>query len=111
APQRPPPVVGESQQVERPRTTGPWPVPRRRLPRRRAERHEPRLGWVDAQAVLAEALRQDLQDALGIALVAKPNHEIVRVADEEGTLTQAWLHVPLDPEVQHVVQEHVGQQG
>ncbi len=44
-------------------------------------------------------------------MVAKPNHEIVRYADEEGALTQAWLHVPLESEVQHVVQEHVRQQG
>src|SRR5262249_54356741 len=34
-----------------------------------------------------------------------------RVADEEGTLTQAGLHVLLEPQVQHVVQEHVRQQG
>src|SRR5262249_25950732 len=75
APQGPAPGVGEAQRVERPRTTGPWPALVLRLRRRRAERHEPRLGRVDAQTVLAEALRQDLQDALGIALVAKPDHE------------------------------------
>jgi hypothetical protein len=66
---------------------------------------------MNGQTVFAESLRQDFQDALGIALVAKSNHEIVCVADEESTLTQTWLHVLLEPEIQHGVQEHVGLQG
>jgi hypothetical protein len=46
---------------------------------------------MDGQPVLAEAFRQDLHNALGVAVIAKPNHEIVRKADEEGTMTQPRL--------------------
>ena len=103
--------MGESQKVEGPRTTVSWPGLIRCLGGRWTERHEFRLGRVNCQTILAESLRQDFHDALGIALVAKPNHEIIRIADEESTLTQARLHVLLEPKIQHVVQEHVRQQG
>lgn len=64
--------MGKSQQVERSWTTVSWPVLVLGPCGRRTERHELRLGRVNAQTVLAEALRQDFQDALGIALIAKP---------------------------------------
>ena len=103
--------MGESQKVECPRTTASLPVVVLGLGRRWTERHEFRLGRVNCQTILAESLRQDFHDALGIALVAKPNHEIIRITDEKDTLTQPWFHVLLEPQIQHVVQEHVRQQG
>ena len=36
---------------------------------------------------------------------------LVRIANEEGPLTHARLHVLFEPEVQHVVQKHVRKDG
>ena len=47
-----------------------------------------RLSGMNRQPVLAEPLRQNFHDALGIALIAKSNYEIIRIADEEGTVPQ-----------------------
>jgi len=66
---------------------------------------------MDGQAVLAKPLRDHFHDTLGIALVAEPHHEVIRIADEEGTLTHPWLHVLFEPQIQHVVQEDVREQG
>jgi hypothetical protein len=103
--------MGEAQKVKRPRTLmrllastacrrGRWP-----------EGNKLRLSGMNRQGVLAEPLRQNFHDALGIALIAKSNYEIIRIADEEGTVPQTRLHVLLEPEVQHVMQEHIRKQG
>ena len=49
------------------------PVARHRW--RRVEGHHFRLGRMDRQSVLAEAFRHDFHHALGVAMIAKPNHE------------------------------------
>src|SRR5262249_45507995 len=105
-----PPVMGEAQKVERP-----GPVPGLRLTpvaslRGPLERHQPRLVRVNGQAVLAEPLRQDFQNTPRVLLVLEADHEVVRVADQEGTSLQTRLHLLEPPVVQHVVQVDVGQQ-
>ena len=65
---------------------------------------------MDGQAILTETLRQHFQNPAGVLLTGEAHDEVVRVADQEGTSTQARLHVPLEPHVQHVVQIDVGQQ-
>lgn len=51
---------------------------------------------MNGQSKLAKSLRDDFHDTSGIALIAKPHHEVIRIADEEGRLTHSRLHVPLD---------------
>ncbi len=102
--------MGEAQEVKRARTIAWWFIPT--LPRgRRKEAHELRLGGVDGQTILAKSLWDDFHNALGIALVAEPYHEVIRIADEEGRLTHPRLHVLFEPLVQHIVQEHIRNQG
>ena len=48
-----------------------------------------------------------IHDSLGITLIAEPNHEVIRKADEESTISKPWFHFLFEPEVQHVVQEDV----
>ncbi len=66
---------------------------------------------MDCQAILAETLRDDFHDSLGIALVAEPNHEVVRKADQVGIALKAWLHFLLEPKIKHLVQEHIRKHG
>ena len=42
---------------------------------------------------------------LSIATVAKPDHEVIRVADEKGAVSQTGSHLAFEPQIQHVVQE------
>jgi hypothetical protein len=66
---------------------------------------------MDRQAILAKPLRDHFHNTAGIAFVAKPDHEVIRIANKEGRLNHPWLHVLLEPLVQHVVQKHVRNQG
>ena len=102
--------MGEAQQVKRPRTLV-WLTPATDRRGRWAKGNKPRLGGVDRQAVLAESLRHDFHDALGAALVSEANHEVIRIADEEGTAMETRLHRLPELKVEHVMQEHVGKQG
>ncbi|MND04542.1 hypothetical protein D3C83_248740 [compost metagenome] len=65
---------------------------------------------MDRQPILAEPLRQYVQHRPRIRLVGEPEDEIVRVTDQVGSATQARLDFRLEPFVQHVVQEDIGQQ-
>ena len=61
-----------------------WPTPIVRRRGRPTEGNELRLGGMDRQAVLIEPLWHDVNDTLGVATIAEPNHEIVRIADKKG---------------------------
>ena len=102
-----PPVVGEPQEGERPRS-GTRAVSSPGRPRRRLrEGNELGFVWMDCQSVLAESLRQNLPHPPGIPRIGEADDEVVRVANEIGPSTQAWLDHLLEPLVQHVVQEDV----
>src|SRR6516225_1508202 len=107
---RPCPEVGEAQQVKRPRRFGRFSSIVIGPGARRTKRNEPRLGGVDRQAVLAKSFWKDFQNALGIATVSKPDHEIIRIADEESTVAQTGFHIAFEPQVQHIMQEEVRKQ-
>ena len=51
-----------------------------------------------------------VMENLGITLIATPNREIIRVADEEGRTGKTRFHFIFEPQIQHVVQEHVRNQ-
>src|SRR6056297_21573 len=102
----PRPVVGESQKVKCSRAiVGSISV--LGLARRWTEGYEFRLGGMDCQTVLAKTLRDDIHDTLGITLVAETDHEIIRIADQEGTSVKTRFDFLLEPKIQHIVQEHV----
>ena len=92
------PIVGESQQVKRLRTSI-GAVSVLGLGRRWTETNEPRLGRVNRQPILAEAFRDDFHDSLGIAFVAIPNREVIRIADQVSMALKARLHLVFEPKV------------
>src|SRR5271166_4275807 len=97
----------EAQQVK-----GSWWSPRRQarpIPGAAGplERHQTSLLRVDRQAVFLKALGQHVHHPSGIFLTGKAHDEVVRVADQERAPLEARLDLPLEPFVQHVVQEDV----
>ena len=80
------------------------------LGRKPAELQQPRLVRVKLQIKLRQSLLKFVQESLGIRLVLKPHHQIVRVAD---TCHLPARHFPspyFHPQVKDVVQVHVCQQ-
>ena len=73
-------------------------------------RIETRLLRVDRQAVLAHPLGQDLHDPPGVVFSGYPDHKVVRIAYHEGFSFQARANLLLEPFIQHVVQEDIGQE-
>ena len=71
------------------------------------ERHQSCLVRMDRQIILGKALGEDRQDPAGIFFVGESHDEVVRVADQERSSFQPSLNIPLEPIVQHVVQENV----
>src|SRR5215203_6633444 len=110
APPRPFPEMGEAKKVEAPRLlvglrsarpvcrTGPF------------ETHQTSLVGMEAQAVLAESLRQHLQHPPSIALQLKDQHEVIGKADQKCCPLQPGLHHRLKPRVQHLMKIDVRQQ-
>ena len=94
--------MGEAQEVE-----APW-LGATILP---PERHETGLLRVQGQPEAREALGEDLLDAKRVPLGGEDQHEVVRVADQEGATTQAWTDLLDPPPVQHLVQVDVREQG
>ena len=74
------------------------------------KRHQPCLGRVERQPVPAEPFRQHVHHLACIGFVGKTNNEVIRVPDQESSTMQTRLHFLLEPHVQHVVQEDVGQE-
>src|SRR5271157_890621 len=109
--QRSTPVVGEPQKVECPwfgvaPSLGGGVVVWERL-----EPDQARLLRVDRQTVLAHPLGQDFHDPPGVVFSGHPDHEVVRIANQEGFSFQAGANFLRKPFVKHVVQDDVGQQG
>ena len=102
--------MGKPKEVKRSRTIVGWLAPIL-PPGRREEAHKLRLGGMDGQTVLTKALRNDFHDTAGVALVAKPYHKVIRIADEESWPTHPRPHVLFEPLIQHIVQKHIGNQG
>jgi hypothetical protein len=47
----------------------------------------------------------------GVVFSGYPDHKVVRITDHEGFSLQARANVLLEPFVEHIVQEDVGQEG
>ena len=56
--------------------------------------------------MLAEPLGQDFHHSSGIAFIAKPNDDVIRIADQACMAPKPASHLLLKPLVQHIVQEH-----
>jgi hypothetical protein len=65
---------------------------------------------VEGQSLTLQPLWQHLSDALGIFPMLKTDDKVIRIADEAGTTTQAWLYLLGKPQVENVVQIDVAQQ-
>src|ERR1700732_2614510 len=79
------PVVSETQQVKsswRFSTASILPVG---LVRWATKRNQPRLVWVQGQAVLTKTLGQYFQNPPGVFFTGKAHDEVIRVADKKGT--------------------------
>ena len=57
--------------------------------------------------MLAKPLGQDFHHPSGIAFIAKPDDDVIRIADQACVAPKPGAHLLLEPLVQHVVQEHV----
>ena len=99
-------MVREAQKVE-----GPRPIVTPVVAVGPMKRHESRLLQVQRQAVLAESLRQDLQESLGIMLVVEQHDEVIRIPEQLSTTRESRLNVSDEPLVEHVVQVDVRKEG
>src|SRR5712691_5642333 len=80
------------------------------LGRERPEFHQPRLLGVQLQTELREPLTQISQKPLGLRPVLEPHDEVVRVPHDDHVAVDVRLPPPLSPEVERIVQVHVGQE-
>src|SRR3984893_4315927 len=69
-----------------------------------------RLVRVQLQPKLLQSLPQDFQKTLGIRLGLEPNDEIVQIPHDDHLTLRLCRPPSLCPQVEHVVQVHVGQQ-
>jgi hypothetical protein len=65
---------------------------------------------MERPTVLATPFRQDLQHAAGVFFAGKAQNEVVRVGYQKSASLQARLPLLLEPPVQHIMQEDIGQQ-
>ena len=75
------------------------------------KRNHSGLVGMQRQAVLAESLRQDLQESLGIMLVVEQHDEVIRIPEQLSTTRESRLNVSDEPLVEHVVQVDVRKEG
>src|SRR2546425_935276 len=74
------------------------------------EFQQARLLRVQLQAELRESFTQLREEPLGVRPVLEPHDEVVRVPHDNHVAVGVRLPPPLSPEVEHVVQVHVGQE-
>src|SRR5687767_10719548 len=66
---------------------------------------------VELQSVFGEPLAEFRQAVLRLVEVLKPHHKVIRVPHDNHISTAAILPPPLNPQVEHVMQEHVAKDG
>src|SRR5207247_3222209 len=74
------------------------------------ESNDPCLCGGQLKSELFQTKSQRLIKPLGVLLVLKPAHEIIRVSDQARLALAMFLHDVLEPQIQRVVQVHVCQQ-
>ena len=102
---RPPPDVGEAEEVERRSRRHPvTPVGARP-----AEVHIARLGLVEREPVSTETFAQHIKQPLAVVAVFEGDDKIVGESHQLAVSAQARPRHFLEPLIQHVVQEDVGE--
>jgi hypothetical protein len=96
-----PPAKLKAQKVETGAATG-VPV---------TQRNHPRLVHGHLQPTRAEPWPQLVREAVGLRLLLKRGHTIIRVPDQAGLATTAGLDHLLKPQIEGIVQIDVGQEG
>src|SRR5437773_1177199 len=99
--------VREAQEVER---GGLGLRPFRLIVGTAAKLHQASLLRMERQAVLRKPLRQNLEYSLRILFELEAQQPIIGIADRERLPSQAWLHLVLEPHIEHMMKVEVGQQ-
>jgi hypothetical protein len=73
------------------------------------ERHQAGFTRLERQSDLRQALDQHLLQAGRVRLMLDTHDELLDIANQVGVALQPWLHHPLEPQIQHVVQGEVAQ--
>ena len=76
-----------------------------------AEIDEARLVGVERELVSTKTLAQNIQNPLGILEVRERHHGIVGESDKGTFPLEAWLHLVLEPRIQHMMQEDIREAG
>lgn len=66
---------------------------------------------MDGQSVLAKSLGENVQHAARIRFILKANHEVIRIANEKRAASKTRLHDVAKPNIQNVMQVHIGEHG
>ena len=101
------PEVGQTEKVERLALAA---VPAVSARRPSSKLNQTRFGRVQVQAELYHPLREGPQAFPGVRFVLETEHEVIRVADDDALAATAASPPPVEPQVQHVMQEDVRQQ-
>ena len=76
-----------------------------------AEIDEARLAGMKREPIPRKPLAQNVEQSLCVAEVSERQHSVVGESDKGTSPLEAWLHLVLEPFIQHVVQEDVRQAG
>src|SRR5262245_55691103 len=72
-----------------------------------AEIDEARLVGMERELVSSETLAQNIQNPLGVLEIRERHHGVVGESDKSTFPLEAWLHLILEPLIQHMMQENV----
>src|SRR6478609_10838178 len=75
-----------------------------------SEFDQPRLGRVKLQTELGEPVAQRGKEPVGVVTMLKPDGEVVSETHDNDVAARVVVSPPIDPQVEDVVQVHVGEQ-
>jgi len=62
------------------------------------------------QAELLESLTEILQAGAGVCFLLESDHQVIRITDHKAIACRMTLSPLVDPQIENVVQEHLGQE-
>jgi hypothetical protein len=100
------PVMGEAEQLEcavplRPGLAG----------LRLSEPDQRRLRWMNAQAKAGKPLWSYAHDLLSVRFQLAADDKVIRNTGQEAASLQSGLYLTLEPFIQHMMEEYIGQYG
>jgi hypothetical protein len=104
---RPAPHVGKAEEVERCTACRRMMLPVRST---EAEVDEPRLLRMECESKPVQPPTQDMEDSLGVKVILKRHHKIIRIPDQDVSSFQVLTDHCREPLIQHVVQVDVREQ-